>query len=402
VYEHAAIQKHIDNNPNNLKSPITNEPMGPNLLPSTQVKNIIDHAIDNGDITGDLAVVWKAKRLQKQKVEQWKSEANCGNSKSAIEVAYCYEFGESGCVKKPEEAMKWWKIAADHGEVDGLAMYGMYLTCTEGVSSEEKSHALNMIAVAASNVSKYACLLLGQSYADGDDGVLKSDVHAVRWLRKGLSSFGSSAVLKFNPSESHKMKSQALLQRVLQRMTPPRTAVASLASLQVAPSLRDPQEESEEHETVPTGNVDQSEVESFRSFSASRRARSARAETAANGNAGRMEIGTDGRNNEDSPIRHSIPPSLRRIYESLSGATDQGSTYGASRSVRVRGGPRFLDASGTLRRRHGSSSLRRSATEPNSDNDEGMHEWGQVHQSSASARRRRHFGLDNETPTVGE
>ena len=45
VYEHAAIQKHIDNNPSNLKSPITNEPMGKKLLAAVQVKNVIDHAV---------------------------------------------------------------------------------------------------------------------------------------------------------------------------------------------------------------------------------------------------------------------------------------------------------------------------------------------------------------------
>ena len=69
VYERAAIEKHVQSNPINLRSPITNSPMGPQLHQNPQAKDIIKTSIENGDIVGDLATEWQKRNKQKLMME---------------------------------------------------------------------------------------------------------------------------------------------------------------------------------------------------------------------------------------------------------------------------------------------------------------------------------------------
>ena len=55
VYDRPAIEKHIKNHTDDLKSPVTNEEMGKKLLPAVQHRNIIETAIEMGAMDKDLA-----------------------------------------------------------------------------------------------------------------------------------------------------------------------------------------------------------------------------------------------------------------------------------------------------------------------------------------------------------
>jgi hypothetical protein len=74
VYERAAIEQHMkDKTGEDLKSPITNQPMGRRLYPAVQHKNLIQMLIDTAVITGDLANSWNIKVLEKRPLKTYSS-----------------------------------------------------------------------------------------------------------------------------------------------------------------------------------------------------------------------------------------------------------------------------------------------------------------------------------------
>ena len=186
VYERNAIQVFIDRNSNNLNSPFTGERMGSKLLPSPQIRNIIEQAIDNGDITGDLADSWITKRIQKENIMGWKKEGLAGNGESAREVAMSYYLGENGLLEDDRKANMWWKIAAYAGDITGLSMYGEYLLRKKEARIPEKALAISFISEAAAKGSKLACLSLGRMYFYGEDGLPECNQLAKRFLQQGL------------------------------------------------------------------------------------------------------------------------------------------------------------------------------------------------------------------------
>ena len=112
VYERNAIQTHINerhSRSGTLKSPITNQPMGTTILPNPQAKNIIETAIQNGDIPEDLAKGWKDKMKKREELEENKRAALTGNGKAAVLVAKTFHFGTDLVMKDNIEAAKWWK-----------------------------------------------------------------------------------------------------------------------------------------------------------------------------------------------------------------------------------------------------------------------------------------------------
>ena len=58
IYERSAIACHIATQGASLRSPVTNEPMGPRLLPATQVRNALELIVQNKAVTGRLCETW--------------------------------------------------------------------------------------------------------------------------------------------------------------------------------------------------------------------------------------------------------------------------------------------------------------------------------------------------------
>lgn len=58
IYERAAIACHIAVSGASLRSPVTNEPMGPRLLPAKQVRNAIELVVRNNAVAGRLCESW--------------------------------------------------------------------------------------------------------------------------------------------------------------------------------------------------------------------------------------------------------------------------------------------------------------------------------------------------------
>jgi hypothetical protein len=190
VYERQSILQHIKSNTGKLRSPVTNLPMGPSLFTSQPIKNIIMQAIKNGEIVGALVDAWNQRQneiaLQKQMIEIWKQQALVGNGDSAVELGMYYQFGKFESFVDREEALRWWKIAALAGEVEGWLMYGTFLLYNEGSNEQEQLLGLDYLLLAAANDFKPACLQLGSEYASGEI-FPQNYVLAVKFLQQGLA-----------------------------------------------------------------------------------------------------------------------------------------------------------------------------------------------------------------------
>ena len=106
-----------------------------------------------------------------------------GNGASAVQVARRYFFGREDETQDRDASWKWWKVAAEAGSVEGVAIHGDFLMMNG--TALEKTQGFGMLCEAAARGCRYACLTAGHYYAQGNL-VAKSHVNAVRLLQEGL------------------------------------------------------------------------------------------------------------------------------------------------------------------------------------------------------------------------
>eukprot|EP00550_Attheya_septentrionalis_P003376 CAMPEP_0198290878 /NCGR_PEP_ID=MMETSP1449-20131203/8585_1 /TAXON_ID=420275 /ORGANISM="Attheya septentrionalis, Strain CCMP2084" /LENGTH=282 /DNA_ID=CAMNT_0043989437 /DNA_START=31 /DNA_END=879 /DNA_ORIENTATION=+ len=190
VYERSAILEHIDRNQSRglLRSPVTNEKMGPRLTAAVQIKSLIETLVENGTIEGDLAKSWQEKEQQKKDLESLIRNATGGDGTSMHKVGKLYASGQKGKEKDINLAYQWFNKASDVGHVKGMAMAGYCLVMGAGVQ-KHTAHGISLISMAAEGGSDYACFNLGLWFANGAHGLPSTTTHqmAIRLLRKGFS-----------------------------------------------------------------------------------------------------------------------------------------------------------------------------------------------------------------------
>jgi len=78
-YERHAIEEWFAKAPNQfqgqVKSPVTNAPMGKRLVPAVQVRNTLKRLVASGAISGSKADAWK--KAMAEEAERWKEEERC-------------------------------------------------------------------------------------------------------------------------------------------------------------------------------------------------------------------------------------------------------------------------------------------------------------------------------------
>lgn len=189
VYEKSAIETYIKRTQKKgriLKSPITNEIMGEQLLPAPQHKNTIEALIETGVISGTLAKSWNERVFEKKRMEETLKKADQGDIKAMQDVAGGYFWGVRGFPKNQKIAFTWYVKAHDAGSVFGTACMGALLCWGSGVEADTKK-GIMYISIAAGQGSDFAALELGMALADGAFGVAKNPKEAIRWLQKYLT-----------------------------------------------------------------------------------------------------------------------------------------------------------------------------------------------------------------------
>jgi hypothetical protein len=196
VYNRADIQKHINNSKRmkddgsgeyeyrGLKSPMTNEPMGPNLLPAIQVRNSIRALIDSGTIENDEgnAEHWK-------RIDSLKTEAEAGDPEAMYLLSVAYEYGSNGLIKDKDKAHTWISKAADLNYPPAIGRKGLNLILREDLGPNNMEGGI-MLGVAAASGDGWSQYHLGCAYKKEFYGITKNLDKAKYWIRKAISQEG--------------------------------------------------------------------------------------------------------------------------------------------------------------------------------------------------------------------
>ena len=186
VYERSAITEWLQQNE---KSPHTNEPMGKQLFPATQVKNLISGMVKSGAITGDKAGAWTKKLEDEKEVEEERQKAERGDLASMVHLACWYRDGTHGLPEDSAERFKWAKRAAgldgQRGHDLGLILLAQCYEAGAGVA-QNKVHAISLFTQSATMGLDQACHHLADWYAYGDDTLPQDLERATYWAKKAL------------------------------------------------------------------------------------------------------------------------------------------------------------------------------------------------------------------------
>ena len=169
-----------------VKSPITGESMGRKLIPSPQIKNLIDGLIQNGSIGGDLATKWKDKFHGKKRREDAVKLAKQGDIKAMEWVGFHFEYGGDGFEKDIGKALVWFQNAHDAGSIFGTAHLGGLLSSGHG-GEDHKMKGAMLLGIAAGRGSDWAAFHLGMLLAEGHHGFSVDVEEAKRLLSLALS-----------------------------------------------------------------------------------------------------------------------------------------------------------------------------------------------------------------------
>ena len=218
VYDRQAIESHIQRNTGTLKSPITNLSMGPRLFPSQPIKNIIEHGIESGEISGELAEAWRESKKEadrnKKQIDDWKAQALDGNGDSAVRLGICYQWGDLGIRVDEGEANRWWKLAAEAGRVEGYTKYGNHLL----KNRRTREQGLLYLTQAASMGCRLACFILGSEYTAVGQVLPTNSLLAAQYLQQGLAPDTGTSILQ--PAQSYIQSMTELLSFVVSALSP--------------------------------------------------------------------------------------------------------------------------------------------------------------------------------------
>lgn len=195
VYERSAITKHIqmakedsqeEGGRQQLKSPLTNLPMGDKLLPAPQTKTLIQTLIDSGVISeSELVNAWNEKIKEHKKMVDYLQKAENGVLWAMLHVGYNYTRGDKGFRQDKKLGFQWIKRAHEAGSIQATSRLGKLLLDGNGVE-KDRTLGILYLSMAAVQGSNYAAYRLGESFAHGEDGLPVNIPEAIKWLRKCL------------------------------------------------------------------------------------------------------------------------------------------------------------------------------------------------------------------------
>lgn len=167
-YERSEIERIIQHQGNDLKSPKTGEPMGPSLVPSYAVKGAIEKLVETGTISGELAEHYK----QSKHVLETQQKAEDGDAKSMGLLADWYKDGRNGLPKNQELANEWRERADKAGEDEHITK----------------------LKEAAEGGDGDAAYDLGNAYENGLSGLEENQEKAYEWYQKSADTMNAAGI----------------------------------------------------------------------------------------------------------------------------------------------------------------------------------------------------------------
>ena len=175
-----------------LKSPMTNQPMGTKLYPAVQVRNAIDRLIKKGIIAGEGARLWKEKQDEMasmtKEMRETMAKAHQGEVEAMRGVGFAYRDGKHGVKKNETVALKWFSEAAKHDDPFSIVSIGIFYLNGTAVKAN-LAEAMLWLTRAAMLGSEHAGITIGHYYSGQLKNVasIENDEHAEYWYRKSLN-----------------------------------------------------------------------------------------------------------------------------------------------------------------------------------------------------------------------
>ena len=223
VYERLAIEFHFvtcQYNGEQIRSPVTNKPMGTQLLPAIQHRNLIESLIDSGVLSGSLVDKLKGRRNLEKRIKRNEriakkalfKKARNGDAISMYLIGKKYFSGINGFVQDYKAAHEWFTKGHHAGNIHATCSMGYNLLKGLGVSKCSKQ-AYIYLALAAAKGEKLAELELGKMFADGTDGIPVNKKDAIYWLERSLDDGICGIVLGEELRDVAEQKLQELRQQ---------------------------------------------------------------------------------------------------------------------------------------------------------------------------------------------
>lgn len=105
-----------------------------------------------------------------------------GNPKAMGRIGSLYRDGKGGVEQDYAEAMRWYRMAAEKGDVNGQYNLGLMYATGDGVEKDYKE-AMILFVMAANQGDAKSQAAIGAMYQNGT-GVEQSDKEAMKWYRK--------------------------------------------------------------------------------------------------------------------------------------------------------------------------------------------------------------------------
>ena len=179
-YERAAIESWFLTKPDMMvKSPLTRETMGKTLVPAKQVRNVITHLINSGQVDPDLVAAYKKAAANHAQVQALIARAEKGDASAMGRLGFAYRDGTRGLVKDAKKAFEYFKQAADGGDPPASTSCGVAYINGSGVA---KSHTRGIVYItkAATLGSEHAHAILAWANELGHHGFDKNIEEATR------------------------------------------------------------------------------------------------------------------------------------------------------------------------------------------------------------------------------
>ena len=142
-------------------------------------------------IGGDYYFGRNGKTQSYQEAVKWyRKAAEMGHTSSQYNLGVCYDCGQ-GVTKDLAEAVKWYRKAAEQGDASAQCSLGVCYDYGQGVT-KDVAEAVKWYRKATEQGNASAQYNLGVCYANGK-GVTKDEAEAVKWYRKAVEQGDASA-----------------------------------------------------------------------------------------------------------------------------------------------------------------------------------------------------------------
>ena len=192
VYDQWALEKWMDTKKDGeIKSPMTNQPMGKELVPAHQVRSAIHRLIDKGIIAGENAQKWKAWQKELDAMEKGMratmGRAQKGELRAMRLLAFAYWNATHGIEKNLTKAVEWFDLPAKADDPHSVVSLGIFYL-NGNVVQKDAAKGMVYVTRAAMLGSEHACIVLGNKFSDPVPGQIihQDNEQATYWYRKSL------------------------------------------------------------------------------------------------------------------------------------------------------------------------------------------------------------------------